>query len=79
MNRLIVRLLSTLILLFNISATKATEAFPIKIGVIAFGTLQWELAVIQQQGLDKAANLKLNLITLANPTSRKDSLTFWNS
>ncbi|MEE9412482.1 MAG: ABC transporter substrate-binding protein [Methylococcales bacterium] len=74
MNRLIVRLLSTLILLFNISATKATEAFPIKIGVIAFGTLQWELAVIQQQGLDKAANLKLNLITLANPQAGKIAL-----
>jgi NitT/TauT family transport system substrate-binding protein len=74
MNRLIVRLLSTLILLFNISATQATEAFPIKIGVIAFGTLQWELTVIQQQGLDKAENIKLNLITLANPQAGKIAL-----
>jgi NitT/TauT family transport system substrate-binding protein len=74
MNRLLVRLLISLLLFFNFSATQATEAFPIKIGVIAFGTLQWELTVIQQQGLDKTANLKLNLITLANPQAGKIAL-----
>ncbi|MEE9424331.1 MAG: ABC transporter substrate-binding protein [Methylococcales bacterium] len=74
MNRLLVRLLIPLLLFFNVSTTQATEAFPIKIGVIAFGTLQWELTVIQQQGLDKAANLKLNLITLANPQAGKIAL-----
>ena len=74
MNRLIVRLLIPLWLLFNISVTQATEVFPIKIGVIAFGTLQWELTVIQQQGLDKAENIQLNLITLANPQAGKIAL-----
>ena len=74
MNQLIARLFSLLLLLFNISAAQAIEAFPIKIGVIAFGTLQWELTVIQQQGLDKAENIKLNLITLANPQAGKIAL-----
>ncbi len=74
MNRSIFRLLSPLLLLVNISTTNATEAFPIKIGVIAYGTLQWELTVIQQQGLDKAENLALNLMTLANPQAGKIAL-----
>jgi NitT/TauT family transport system substrate-binding protein len=75
MKRLIVRLLFPLLLLFfNISVAQAKDVFPIKIGVIAFGTLQWELTVIQQQGLDKAENIKLNLITLANPQAGKIAL-----
>lgn len=74
MNRLLVRLLIPPLLFLNVSATQATEAFPIKIGVVAFGTLQWELTVIQQQGLDKAENIELNLILLANPQAGKIAL-----
>ncbi len=74
MNRSIFRLFCPLLLLLNFSTTAATEAFPIKIGVIAYGTLQWELSVIQQQGLDKAENLTLKLMTLANPQAGKIAL-----
>ncbi|MCH9698948.1 MAG: ABC transporter substrate-binding protein [Gammaproteobacteria bacterium] len=62
-------------LFLNLTPLKAEDAFPIKIGVIAFGTLQWELTVIQQQKLDKAANLDLELITLANPQAGKIALS----
>jgi NitT/TauT family transport system substrate-binding protein len=71
---MIARQLSPILLLLHIATTQASESFPIKIGVVAFGTLQWELTVIQQQGLDKAENIKLNLITLANPQAGKIAL-----
>ncbi len=74
MIQLLIRGFAFLVLFFHGSICLAVELFPIKIGVIAFGTLQWELAVIQQQGLDQSENLKLDIITLANPQAGKIAL-----
>ena len=68
------RLLSILLLFLTVSTTHASKPFPIRIGVVAFGTLQWELTIIQQYALDQSANLHLNLITLANPQAGKIAL-----
>jgi NitT/TauT family transport system substrate-binding protein len=38
----------------------------VKIGVLKFGTVSWELDVIKQHGLDKAAGIDLSIIELAN-------------
>lgn len=38
----------------------------VKIGVLKFGTVNWELDVIKQHGLDKAAGIDLSIVELAN-------------
>jgi NitT/TauT family transport system substrate-binding protein len=38
----------------------------VKIGVLKFGTVSWELDVIKQHGLDKAAGIDLSIVELAN-------------
>ena len=47
---------------------------PIKIGSLALGTLNWELAVIRSQGLDKAHNITLETQTLASPEASRIAL-----
>src|SRR5262245_54462111 len=42
------------------------QAGTVKIGVLKFGTVSWELDVIKQHGLDKAAGIDLSIIELAN-------------
>ncbi|HFD12446.1 MAG TPA: ABC transporter substrate-binding protein [Crenotrichaceae bacterium] len=74
MKRLSIRLLTLFLLFLHFFTVHASEPFQIKIGVVAFGTLQWELAVIQQFELDKQENLQLRLITLANPQAGKIAL-----
>ncbi len=74
MTRLLVQLLSPILLIFNFSTLHAAETFPVRIGVIAYGTLQWELTVIEQYGLAQSENLQLNLVTLANPQAGKIAL-----
>jgi len=46
----------------------------IKIGTLAFGTLNWELAVIQEEGLDKAEGLTLETTSLASAEAGKIAL-----
>lgn len=44
----------------------AAEAGTVKIGVLKFGTVSWELDVIKQHRLDKAAGIDLDIVELAN-------------
>ncbi len=44
----------------------AAAAGTIKLGVLKFGTVNWELDVITTNGLDKAAGLDLEVVDLAN-------------
>lgn len=46
----------------------------IRIGVVAFGTVNWELVTMQQEGLDKTHNIRLNLRPLANSQAGKIAL-----
>lgn len=44
----------------------AAEAGTVRIGVLKFGTVSWELDVIKQRGLDKQAGIDLSIVELAN-------------
>lgn len=47
---------------------------PIRIGVLQFGTASWELDTIKRHGLDRAGNLDLQVLTLANSEAGKVAL-----
>lgn len=44
----------------------AAEATTIRIGVLKFGTVNWELNVIQHRGLDKAEGIELEVVEFAS-------------
>lgn len=60
------RILQSLLFLLTSVAT-AHAAEPIRIGTLAFGTLNWELSTIQAAGLDSANGFELHIQTLASP------------
>lgn len=47
-------------------AAGQADAGTVRIGVLKFGTVNWELDVIKTNGLDKAAGLELEIVELAN-------------
>lgn len=55
-------------------ASAENPAPPIRIGVLAFGTLNWELAVIRDEGLDKQYGIALDAIPLASAEAGKIAL-----
>jgi NitT/TauT family transport system substrate-binding protein len=71
-------ILRVLIFSFVILATNQISANPasahLKIGVLAFGTVNWELAAIHNEGLDKKYGLDLEVLTLASPEAGKIGL-----
>ena len=50
------------------------SAGPLKIGVLAFGTVNWELEAIRNEGLDKKYGLDLQVQQLAGPDAGKIGL-----
>lgn len=50
------------------------SAPPIRIGVLAFGTLNWEITALRHEGLDKARGLNLETTTLASAEAGKIAL-----
>ena len=63
------------LLLAAVSVALAAEPAPsIKIGTLAFGTLNWELVVIRSQGLDKASGITLATTELASPEAGRIAL-----
>lgn len=46
----------------------------IRVGVLAFGTLAWEIAAIENEGLDASAGVKMVPTTLASPEAAKIAL-----
>ena len=51
-----------------------TTTHRLKIGVLAFGTVNWELAAIRNEGLDRKYALELDVQTLASPEAGKIGL-----
>jgi NitT/TauT family transport system substrate-binding protein len=47
-------------------ASPAAAGEPIRIGVLKFGTVGWELDVIKRHGLDKAAGVEIAVVELAS-------------
>lgn len=60
------RTLYSLLLLLT-AVTTAQAAEPVRIGTLAFGTLNWELATIRDTKLDQANGIELQPQTLASP------------
>lgn len=59
--------------LFSFSAV-ATEKPLIRLGVLAFGTVNWELASLENEGLLETADFELQIQKLANPQAGKIAL-----
>lgn len=70
-----IKLVLPLLLSLSGLAEAAVPAEPeIRIGTLAFGTLNWELAVIRDQGLDKSHRVSLSPVTLAGAEAGKIAL-----
>lgn len=65
--------LLTFALLLGHSASAAEKA-TIKLGVLAFGTSNWELAALENEGLLNDAGFKLDITPMANPQAGKIAL-----
>jgi NitT/TauT family transport system substrate-binding protein len=59
--------------LFN-PAQAQTAARPVKIGTLAFGTLNWEIEIIRNEGLDKTHGIALETTPLAGAEAGKIAL-----
>jgi NitT/TauT family transport system substrate-binding protein len=68
------RFLLALPALLPLWASAAPEGAVVKIGVLAFGTVNWELEAIQNEGLDKKYGLRLEVQKLAGPDAGKIGL-----
>jgi len=55
-----------IILIITLAFNHAFAANKIRIGVLAYGTVNWELAVLQMQNYDKKNNLEIEVIKLAS-------------
>ncbi len=61
-----IRILCAFVLLSAAWPVPAVEAAKIKIGVLKFGTVNWELDVIAHHGLDRAEGIELEVLKMAN-------------
>ena len=68
------RFLLALPVLLPLCASAEPAAGPLKIGVLAFGTVNWELEAIHNEGLDKKYGLALEVQKLAGPDAGKIGL-----
>lgn len=54
--------------------SQAAEKTTIRLGVLAFGTVNWELSALQNAQLDASSDFKLQIQALANPQAGKIAL-----
>jgi NitT/TauT family transport system substrate-binding protein len=47
---------------------------PVRLGVLPFGTVQWEVETMRRRGLDRAAGLDLRIVELASPQAGQVAL-----
>ena len=64
----LIRILSVLLILLSTVSVKAAQAplKPLRIGVLEFGTVNWELALIQSAELAKKRGIDLTVVPLAS-------------
>src|SRR6478609_11135964 len=70
--KLLIRMLFATIV--SISLGTCCSAEILRVAVQKTGTFAWELAVIRAHGLDKQANLSIELLELASPEAGKIAL-----
>ncbi|HEY0836017.1 MAG TPA: ABC transporter substrate-binding protein [Azospirillum sp.] len=66
-------LLSFVLILF-LAAAPARAAEVLRLGILKFGTVSWEIETLRRQGLDPKAGLTLEVADLANPEAGKIAL-----
>lgn len=66
--RFLLRILAALLLLAPLAALPANEKplTPLRVGVLEFGTVNWEMEVIQRLGLTKKRGIDLQIVPLAS-------------
>lgn len=69
----IYKLIFSSLLLFNSQLSSASEKPLIRLGLLAFGTANWEMSVIQKQGLE-TEHYRLQISKMANPQASKIAL-----
>lgn len=67
-------LITLCLLALSTAATAETAPNVIKVGALAFGTLNWELAVIKSQKLDMAHQINIETTELASPEAGRIGL-----
>ncbi|WP_432695284.1 ABC transporter substrate-binding protein [Marinobacterium sp. YM272] len=68
-----------LVVLYFPAVLYADEALPrVKVGMLQFGTAHWELAHIQNAGIDRKHGYRLELMPLANSSAGRLALTAGN-
>lgn len=67
-------LITLCLLALSTAATAETAPNVIKVGALAFGTLNWELAVIKSQKLDTAHQIHIETTELASPEAGRIGL-----
>lgn len=69
----IIRSLTGCLLLIALN-TVAAEPTPLRLGILAFGTVAWELEALKQEKLTESADFKLEIHPVANPEAGKIAL-----
>ena len=62
------------LILVCFALTVSAEETKIRVGVLKFGTVNWTLKVIKEQGLDKAEGIDLEIVPLANKNATSVAL-----
>jgi len=75
--KLFVRMLLATIVSVSLGTCCSAEA--LRVAVQKTGTFAWELAVIRAHGLDKQANLSVEVLELASPEAGKIALRAGNA
>src|SRR5437016_3162839 len=66
-------------ILFATTSAVGGDAETVRVAVQKTGTFAWELAVIRAHGLDRQANLSIELVELAGPEAGKIALRAGNA
>ena len=67
-------LIPSCLLILSATVTADTDQNPIKVGALAFGTLNWELSVIKSKKLDAAHQIRIETTELASPEAGRIGL-----
>ncbi len=62
------------LLLLPVSSGVAAEAMKLKVGVLKFGTVNWQLDSLKAKGFDAAENLELEVVALASKNATSVAL-----
>ena len=72
--KLIIRILLAAVVFAGMPGASSHAAETVRIAVQKTGTFAWELAVVRAHGLDKQANVALEVSELASPEAGKIAL-----